>query len=156
MNLFKQSNSKERIAQIGLKKVYSSRAVFSSDEDSMIISLQKERGNRWVYISAHINEMFETDWSNAQVCARFKKLETKRKQGGRKYRRVDWTEAEDAQLIALRYDWLETHETTYGMWDAIVVKMTGKTILDLKNCWRKLSKSLAATSLEDKSCTNCL
>ena len=128
------------------------RATFSKEEDLKITSLQKKHGNQWKLITERINETFETEWSNEQVRRWFLQLEIERKQGGRKLRRVDFSEADDAQLVALRDKWIKKNKTTYGMWKAIVAKMPGKNEYDLRNRWRsKLSQSSAVTSTASTS-----
>ena len=112
----------------------------------MIISLKVELGNRLKVMAERINETFGTEWSANQVNKRFLQLETERKQGGRKYRKVIWTADEDAWFLALRVEYIKKNESTYGMWDAILTKMQGKTKIDLKHRWEKLSQSSAVTS----------
>ena len=112
----------------------------------MIISLKVELGNRWKVMAERINGTFGTEWSANQVQKRFLQLETERKQGGRKYRKVIWTADEDARFLALRVEYIKKNESTYGMWDAILTKMQGKTKIDLKHRWEKLSQSSAVTS----------
>ena len=151
--LFKERNSRDVIAKIGLMQEYATRARFSEKEDRMIKSLQAELGNQWTVIVDRINKTFGTDWSNNQVKRRFRQMEIEMKQGGSKRRKVDWTAYEDNQLLASRADYLKKNGSTYGMWDAILAKMPGKTKKDLQDRWNnKLSKtSLDATSLDATS-----
>ena len=137
---------------MGLRKMYAPRSTFSEEDDRILISLQEEHGNKWTYIVDVMNEMTDTEWSMSQVRSRFRQLEIDKKQGGRKKRRVNFSEADDAQLVAFRDEWLKTHTCTYGMWQAMQTKMPGKTIPDLVNRWlRKLSKLSAVSSSADSS-----
>ena len=112
----------------------------------MIISLKVELGNRWKVIAERINGTFGTEWSANQVKKRFLRLETERKQGGRKYRRVIWTVDEDARFLALRVEYTKKNRTTKGVWKYIDANMPGKNEDDLKSRWKNhLSKSLAVT-----------
>ena len=113
LDLFQKTNSRERIEQVGIRKAYAPWATFSEEEDRMIISLQVELGNQWTRISDRVNETLGTDWSNDQVMHRFLQLEKEKKEGGRKMRKaVNFSMADDAQIIAFRNDWLETRTTT--------------------------------------------
>ena len=143
--LFKERNSRDVIAKIGLMQEYATRARFSEKEDRMIKSLQAELGNQWTVIVDRINKTFGTDWSNNQVKRRFRQMEIEMKQGGSKRRKVDWTAYEDNQLLASRADYLKKNGST--------AKMPGKTKKDLQDRWNnKLSKtSLDATSLDATS-----
>ena len=111
----------------------------------MITSLQAEFGNDWKLITERINKTLGTDWSRDQVRARFNQMETERKQGGSKQRKVGWTADEDARFVALHDEWNKKNKTTYGMWKYIATKMSGKNEYDLQNRWKKISKSSAVT-----------
>ena len=151
---FRKNNTLERLEQMGLRKMYAPRSTFSEEDDRILISLQEEHGNKWTYIVDVMNEMTDTEWRMSQVRSRFLQLEIDKKQGGRKKRRVNFSDADDAQLVAFRDEWLKTHKCTYGMWPAMQTKMPGKMIDDLVNRWRrKLSAetSSAMTSSADSS-----
>jgi hypothetical protein len=143
--LFRKENSAERIAEIGLAKVPAPRARFSKKEDLVITSLREELGKKWGAIAERLNETFETEWSTDQVRARFNQMETERKQGGSKHRKVGWTANEDARFVALHDKWNKTHKTTYGMWKYFVANMPGKNEDDLRHRWKKISKSSDVT-----------
>jgi hypothetical protein len=120
----------------------------------MIISLQEKHGNQWTLITKRVNETFETERGMQQVVHRFIQLEKESKQGGRKKRRVDFTQAEDDLIRASHADYLKKNGNTYGLWKALIPKLKaldpklpGKTEKDLNYRWySKLSKSSTAPS----------
>ena len=151
--LYRETNSREVVAEVGIRQMHAPRADFSKEEDLNIISLQAELGNQWTVIAERVNEAFGTDWSNVRVRDRFLQMEVESKQGGRKYRKVIFTKPEDDQILALRADYIkENNGSTYGLWKEIETKMPGKTMKDILNRWYNfLSKSSAVTSLVETS-----
>ena len=145
-DLFRMENSAERIAEVGLRKKQASRAIFSEAGDRMIVSLQAEHGNNFALIAKRVNEKFETNWRNTIVRHRFLQLEKEEKEGGRKYRKVDWDADADNRVLVLRVEYIKKNRTTKGVWKYIDANMPGKNVDDLKSRWKNhLSKSLAVT-----------
>lgn len=62
--------------------------------------------------------------SHSQVEDRFGQQKIEKTEGRMKQKK--WTQTEDDQLVPFREKWLEEHQTTYGMWDVMAAKMTGK------------------------------
>ena len=147
-DLFRMENSAERIAEVGLRKKQASRAIFSEAGDRMIVSLQAEHGNNFALIAKRVNETFETNYSNNIVRNRFKQLEKEEKDGGSKLRKVIFTDGEDAQILSFRGQYIKKNRgSTYGMWPAMAIAMSGKTKQDLRSRYeRNLSKTSTATA----------
>jgi len=154
--MFREEQSPEFMAEIGLRNIHKPRANFSEEEICLIVSLQKELGNRWVAIADRLNEICKTNWSGAQVQQRFIQLEIEKKNGGRKRNRVDWDAEADNQILVFRNQWMEKsdhsksiHSRTRGMWPAMAIAMPGKNVKNLQErYYRLLSKSSAMTSTE--------
>jgi hypothetical protein len=144
---FRKNNTLEQLEQMGLRTMYAPRSTFSEEDDRILISLQEEHGNKWTYIADVMNEMTETEWSRSQLSNRFYQLEIYKKQGGRKKRKVSFSKADDAQIVAFRDEWLKTRSTIYGMWQAMQTKMPGKTSDDLINRWRRKLSAETTSSM---------
>ena len=154
-DLFRMENSTERIAEVGLRKVPASRAIFSEAGDRMIVSLQAEHGKNFALIAKRINETFETNYSNDVVRKRFKQLEKEEKDGGRKLRRIIFSNDDDDQIRTYRAEYPKKNNgSTRGMWVYMSTKMPGKTKQDLRNRWnRHLSMTSAATATTSTALT---
>jgi hypothetical protein len=156
-DLFRKRNSTDVIAATGVRQKHAIRSNFSKAGDSMILSLKAELGKKWGAITAHLNETIETEWSADQVRHRFNQLEKEEKEGGRRYRRVDWTSNEDARVLVLRVEYIKKNRTTKGVWKYIDANMPGKNEDDLKSRWKNhLSKSSAVTMTATTSTTTTL
>ena len=121
----------------------------------MLNKLQTKHGNKWTTITRLLSESTGIERSWSQVEGRFRQLKVESADDHVQKRKVIFTQTEDAQLVAFKNEWLEEHENTYGMWNAMAATMTGKTRKDLQNRWdRKLSKSKTLSVVTSSAVTS--